>query len=81
MSDLSDQRIVRAFRQAGAHVDRACSQLEALRATYALATEIPNRVRLARMDAINAKIDYLHGLPLNGEAYPWTEDHFGGRDD
>jgi hypothetical protein len=74
---MSDQRIVRAFQHADALVNRACGALEALRATYALSS-LPRDQQIARMDALNAKIDYLRGLPLNGEAYPWTEDDFGG---
>lgn len=48
-------------------------QLEALRADYA-ASRLPQDEKLARVAALDAKVDYLRGLPLDGNAHPWVGD-------
>lgn len=35
---------------------------------------LDQQTKLARMAALEAKIDYLHGLGLNANAHPWVED-------
>jgi hypothetical protein len=48
-----------------------------LRATYSL-SKLPDDVKLARIAALDAKIDYLRGLSLDSEAHPWVGDDFDG---
>ena len=70
---MPDADVVTGFRVASEYVKDAIGALEALRLTYAL-SRLPQTEKLARVAAINAKIDYLAGLGLDGNQHPWCGD-------
>jgi hypothetical protein len=58
---------------ARAHVDSAVRFLKMARISY-VGSDLPARVRTARLAAIDAKIDALQAVHLDENAHPWVED-------
>jgi hypothetical protein len=58
---------------AHAHVDSAVRFLKLARISY-VGSDLPARVRTARLAAIDAKIDALQAVHLDENAHPWVED-------
>jgi hypothetical protein len=58
---------------ARAHVDSAVRFLKMARVSYA-GSDLPAGVRTARLAAIDAKIEALQAVHLDGNAHPWVED-------
>ena len=54
-------------------IDAACAQLDFLVGKYAQ-SGLDGVTKLARIETLRAKADYLRGLPLNPNAHPWIED-------
>lgn len=61
------------FFEAREAIKSACWYLEGLAIDYQ-ASDLDPVTKAGRVDALNAKIDYLKGLPLNENAHPWVED-------
>lgn len=54
-------------------IESACAQLDFLVKQYAQA-DLDGVTKLARIEALRAKQDYLRGLKLDANAHPWNED-------
>ncbi len=68
---VSRHALVGAFKLAREHRDNGVAYLRHLRAIYIRSDE-PDR--LARVAALDAKIDALQAVQLNWDAHPWVED-------
>jgi hypothetical protein len=67
------RKIERAFRGARGGIALAVDDLKDLIREY-MSSNLSNEVKKSRIAALDAKIDYLLGLPLNHASYPWSED-------
>ena len=61
------------FAFARVHVEEAVRSLGYARAKYE-ASDLPGRVKEARLAAIDSKIDALRAVQLNDQAHPWVSD-------
>lgn len=69
---LADDRVA-VFALATRYIEAACAQFEFLVNQYAK-SDLDGVTKLARIETLKSKQDYLRGLPLNPNAHPWVED-------
>lgn len=72
-SDILAAERSAVFEVARTRIEGACRQLEYLVSVYARSNVDPVR-KLARIETLKSKVDYLRGLQLNANAHPWVED-------
>jgi hypothetical protein len=61
------------FAWAKSYVSHAVRRLQMARASY-VGADLPADVKLARLAALDAKIDALRAVQLDDKAHPWGED-------
>lgn len=63
----------RSFEEAEVHIQVAVAHLKMVRRSY-WTSDLPADIRLARVAALDAKIDALRAVYLDPRSHPWCED-------